>query len=316
MARKLSQLNRIELHKWVIDDLTQAGLSVEEPGAHQALLASREMDSVWYLLRESTERFRHAGPAASLIITINGLLHGPHRTTLMTMKERRKKVSRIDSLCAELAEEIGSLRDESLTLPFQIDLGLDGAMEAAFESWERDILKPIWTEAVLGMTDELERQAGTRGNWILLVAPDANGERNVSAEIIRQSLTSDEAKISEQAVGYVMQQLKEGTEVWLDQSIKSGLEPLLWALQDGVRAWAEEKQIIQKPRDVDEQWAYVIRNVYWFFRKAFNESMPSETAIVVRAIQGGGKSTMVEPSALTSSRVCDIVSARKRKQPA
>jgi len=314
MAWEPTGANRAELHKWVIEDLETSGLSVAESGLHQALLSSREMDPIWHLLRESTEKFRNTGPAASLVITLNGLLRGPHRTQLMTVKERRKKIARIDALCADLAEEIASLRDDGLGLPLPIDLMLDGAMEAAFESWERDILRPSWTEAVLGMTDELERKAGTRGDWSLLVAPDANGIRHTSNEIIRRNMTSEEAKTSEQTMDFVMHQLKEDTEAWLQRSIKSGLEPLLWALQDGVRGLSAEQQIIHKPRDVSEQWAYVVRGVHWFFLKSFKKSMPAETATVVRAIQDGGRNAVDEPSTVTTSRVCDIVSVRNRKQ--
>lgn len=316
MTRKQTKSNRAELHKWVIDGLAEAGLPVAEPGVHQALLSSFEMDRVWDLLRQHPEKFRSTGPAASLVITLQGVLRGPHRTQLMSEKERREKISRIDALCAELAEEVAGLRDDHLGLPLPIDLSLDDAMEAAFESWERDVLSSSWTEAVLGMTDELERQIGTRGDWTLFVEPDANGVRHVSMEIIRRSLRSDEAKTSEATIGFVMQVLKEDTEAWLQRSIKSAIEPLLWALQDGVRSLALEPQIIHKPSDVSEQWAYVIRHVHWFFRKAFRRNMPEETAIVVRAVQDHVRDPACESSALTASRVSGIASGRDVNQQA
>lgn len=308
MTRKQTKSNRTEIHKWVVDDLTEAGLSVSQSGVHQALLSSIEMDRVWDLLRKNPEKFRHTSPAASLVITLQGVLRGPHRTQLMSKTERTETISRIDALCAELAEEVAALRDEGLGLPSPIDQALNDAMEGAFESWEQDILSSSWTDAVLGMTDELERQAGTRGDWTLLVEPDADGVRHISKEIIRRSMNSDEAKVSEETMGFVMQMLKEDTEGWLQRSIKSGIEPLLWALQDGVRSWATEPQIIHKPRDVSEQWAYVIRRVHWFFLRSFRKSMPEETAIVVRALQDHSEDPSRGSSSLTASRVCGIVS--------
>lgn len=316
MAPKQTKSDRTEVHKWVVDDLTEAGLPVSKPGVHQALLASVEMDRVWNLLRQHPDRFRCTSPAASLVITLEGVLLGPHKTQLMSKKERTDTISRIDGLCAELAEEVAALRDDRLGLPSLIDLALDDVMEGAFESWEQDILSDSWTDAVLGMTDELERQAGTRGNWILLVQPNADGVRNISKEIIRRSLNSDEAKVSEDAIGFVMQMLKEDTEEWLRRSIKSAIEPLLWALQDGVHSLASEPQIIHKPRDVSEQWAYVIRHVHWFFRKAFKKNMPEETAIVVRAVQDHARDPSHESSTLTASRVSEIVSGRNGNRQA
>ena len=316
MTRKQTKSNRAELHKWAIDDLAEAGLPVAGPGVHQALLSSVEMDRVWDLLKQHPEKFRHTSPAASLVITLQGVLRGPHRTQLLSEKQRGKKISRIDALCAELAEEVAGLRDDDLGLPLPIDLALEDAMEAAFESWERDVLRSSWTEAVLGMTDELERQAGTRGDWTLLVEPDANGVRQISTESIRRSLNSDEAKASEETMGFVMQVLKEDTEAWLQRSIKSAIEPLLWALQDGVRSLASEPQFIHKPSDVSEQWAYVIRHVHWFFRKAFRKNMPEETAIVVRAVQDHARDPACESSTLTASRVSEIVSGRDVSQQA
>lgn len=46
MAPKQAKSDRTEVHKWVVDDLTAAGLPVSKPGVHQALLASVEMDRV------------------------------------------------------------------------------------------------------------------------------------------------------------------------------------------------------------------------------------------------------------------------------
>ena len=316
MTRNQTKSSRAELHKWVIDDLAEAGLPVAEPGVHQALLSSFEMGRVWDLLRQHPKKFRHIGPAASLVITLQGVLRGPHRTQLMSSQERAKAISRIDALCAELAEEVAALRDDDLGLPTPIDQALDDALEGAFESWEQDTLRPSWTEGVLGMTDELERQAGTRGDWTLLVEPDASGVRHISMDIVRHSLRSDEAKTSEATMAFVMQMLGEGTEGWLRRSIKSGIEPLLWALQDGVRSWAYEPQIIHKPSDVSEQWAYVIRRVHWFFRAALRKSMPEETAIVVRAVQDHARHPASEPSTLTSSRVSEIVSGSDRNAKA
>lgn len=309
MARKWTKSDRTGVRKWAVDDLTAAGLPTSKPGIHQALLSSVEMDRVWDLLRQHPDKFRHMGPAASLVITLQGVLRGPHRTQLMSSQERSKVISRIDALCAELAEEVAALRDDDLGLPPPIDQALDDALEGAFESWEQDILGPSWTEAVLGMTDELERQAETRGDWTLLVEPDANGIRHIRMESVRRSLRSDEAKTSEETMAFVMQILKEDTEAWLQRSIKSGIEPLLWALQDGVRSWASEPQVIHKPSDVSEQWAYVIRHVHWFFRKAFKKNMPEETAIVVRAAQDHARDPSRESSTLTASRVSEIVSS-------
>jgi len=228
----------------------------------------------------------------------------------MSKKRRQKKFSRIDGLCADLAEEIASLRDDGLGLPLPVELALDDAMEPVFESWEQEVLSPLWTEAVLGVTDVLERQAGTRGNWLLQVTPNADGNRDASTENFRKSLSSDEARASEQTIGLLMQMLRGDTEAWLQGAIKSSLEPLLWALQDGVREMASEQQMLHKPSNVDEQWAYVIRGVHAFFFKSLDKRMPAATAIVVRAVQDGSRGASGDVSSLTASRVRGIVSAR------
>ncbi|KAF1712249.1 hypothetical protein CSC70_01595 [Pseudoxanthomonas kalamensis DSM 18571] len=312
MARKMTRLDRAELRKWVIDDLTQSGLSTADPGVHQALLESPEMDRVWQLLKGSTLEYPNLGPAASLVITLGGLLRGPHRAELMSRKARRKKIARIDQLCADLAEEVRGLRDSDFGLPQPIDLAFDDAMGAIFESWESDVLAPVWTDAVLAMTNVLERRAGTRETWAKLVVPDANGARDFSRENLRRSLVSDESRTSEQAIATVMNLHKEETDNWLRRSIKDGFEPLLWALQDGVRAMADEPHLFHKPEDVDEQWAFVIRGVHGHLCRIFSTNMPEETAIVVRAIQDHAKDAACESSSLTASRVCEIVSSGMR----
>ena len=308
MAGKRTKSDRAEIHKWVVSDLAKAGLPVSQPGAHQALLSSLEMDRVWDLLRQHSEKFCSTGSAASLVFMIQGVLHGPHRTQLMSEKDRRGKLSRIDALCGDLAEAIASLRDDDLDLPHAIDMAIDDALDDAFESWERDVLGSAWTEAVLGVASALERQAGTRDDWTSLVEPDASGVRHVNHEVIRSSLSSGEAKASEAIVGFAMQMLKDDTQDWLHRSIKSGVESILWAMQDGVRSLASEPQIIHKPSDVSEQWAYVIRCVHSFLFQTFRRSMLEETAIVVRAVQDHSSSAAGESSTITASLVSGIIS--------
>lgn len=308
MIRNQNRVNKQTLRQQIIADLTTAGIAADLPGVHQALLGSIQMEPVWHLLLESAENFSNQRPAASLVFTLGGLLRGPHRTQLKSESERRNTAERINKLCASLACEIAALRDRDLGLPLPIHVALEETVDSAFESWEQDYLMPSWTSALLGMTDALECQVGTRKDWMKLAPLSIDGARDTSFESVRRSLKSEEAKECEEVIRSVMESLKQDTEAWLQRSFTTGLEPLLWALQDGIREWEKEPQLIQKPNDESEQWAYVIRGVHYFFRKHFKKSMPRETAIVVRSIQDSHE----ESSALTESRVCAIVSSRKK----
>lgn len=316
MAQMRNEANDRTLRQWVVDDLAKAGISDNRAGVHRALLDSQEMEPVWQLLRKSEEKFHSIGAVTSLVLTLGGLLRGPHKTQLMCRSERLKKARRIDKFCADLASELAGLRDIDLGLPLSIIVALEESLDSAVEEWKHRYLTPAWTKAVLGMTEALEQKRGTEGDLLMPTTPSHNCAFDICPEKLEQNLISNEAKESKEAIDFAMEQLKEDTELWLQRSITKGLEPLLWALQDGVREWANEPQIIRRPRDESEQWAFVIRGVHDFFRRHFKRSMPGETAIVVRAIQDGAMGNAKEPSALISSRVCDIVSMRERKRSA
>lgn len=267
---------------------------------------------MWDRLRHGSVESSAIGPAASLVITLRGALRGPHRFDQLSKQERAQKTSRIDFLCAELAKEIADLRDVDFGLPLAVCEELEKATESSIERWETEVLNRAWTELVLCITDAHELQAGTRNDWSLLVNADNSGVRNLSLENVRKKLISRDNKVSETIAENVMESLKQDTSDWLQKTIEDTLEPVLWALQDGIRKVSSEPQTFHKPRDQDERLAFVVRRVHEFFRQTLDTKAAEPTAIVIRAVQNDlSLDSHLRP--MTAARVSGIVSARSKR---
>lgn len=295
--------------KWVPLDLKEA--KIDAGGLVEDLLASIEMKSVWEMLWTHRDKFNGIGPAASLVITLGGLMRGPHRGDWLTEADRRATADRIDSLCEELAAEIQALRDRDFGLPSEIQWALEAAAAPTFERWHQGYLQPTWNSALhcfIEVIEEAQEAAGVSP----CEADSEDGDVN-DDKIDDVILEPDISDVCDETLANILAPLAEDTERQFE-GLVTEIEPILWALQDGIRDWRDGSQLVHKPNDEAERRAYVIRGIHGFFRRHFGKAMSKETQIVVSAVWKLAKDGNASQGNVSDPRVAEIMKPRQRSR--
>lgn len=300
----MATMDAYAVKKYVMDELGQKKPGVEVRGVVLALVLDGEMQRVWTALRNLDAKQGTTGAAADLVSAISGATLGPHVAALLAASERRARAQEIKSLCAELGSQLESLWDSELGLPIEIQLSLLDGLRLPYRKWRENVLSYAESRLVLELTEALATERGSHQKWLEQFNVDEVRIKIDDLNSLRKADSSDEKNEIEEAIGPIFGDLKESTWMMLtNNSIQ--IVQVLEKLQMGVEDWGAAPQVIQKPTDEDEQWAYVVRAIHRFFRSKFGKNKPTDTARVVRVLQefAGRESN------INAARVCEIMAA-------